>query len=314
MAITQQTLKILWGTSGNRCAFTDCGAELIKQLDNWSGLQILGDQAHIVGSSNNGPRRINAELDEDLIDSHENLILLCKDHHKLIDTNEKNYPVSDLLHMKKFHQENIQAILSQDDILKNNAEFGYIELIKLIEESLGLDEEQKDLLASEGGLWWTAWLSWTSGIICNADSRITEVQLNQLKNCYLRLRCRIKSNKYEDLEYALDNLQETIGDFIKTFEYEIDYNPYNDTYYYVVRRFYRDYSPHEHGHDKYYEQVALYDDHNLLLINLLIEIARSVNSVIDQVRDSISPRFRQTSGYVFLYNQNMEITEISVPK
>lgn len=57
-------VKVLWGRSGNRCAFPGCKIELTPD----GSKSTLGEMAHIVADSPDGPRGEN-EKDLDLIES-----------------------------------------------------------------------------------------------------------------------------------------------------------------------------------------------------------------------------------------------------
>ena len=53
MAITQRNIKILWGLSGNCCAFPGCPKELITTE---SEVSVLAEMAHIIAQKPDGPR------------------------------------------------------------------------------------------------------------------------------------------------------------------------------------------------------------------------------------------------------------------
>ena len=63
-------VKTLWGRAANRCAFPDCRLELT--LD--SPGETLGEMAHIVARSSDGPRGASA-LSVENRDAYENLVL-----------------------------------------------------------------------------------------------------------------------------------------------------------------------------------------------------------------------------------------------
>ena len=69
--------KIARGSGGEqlrRCAFPDCRQELIAEMTAAEGVFLVGQEAHIVGQSADGPRG-----ESDLIerDTYENLVLLA---------------------------------------------------------------------------------------------------------------------------------------------------------------------------------------------------------------------------------------------
>jgi hypothetical protein len=96
MAIPQQDIKILWGLSGNCCAFPGCSRELITTEP---GTSILGEMAHIIAQSSDGPRGVST-LSQTERDSFRNLILLCPLHHTLIDKDSSTWTPDKLLAMK----------------------------------------------------------------------------------------------------------------------------------------------------------------------------------------------------------------------
>lgn len=108
MAIPDIDKKILWGRSGNRCAFPECKKELTFE----KGIGIIGEMAHIVARNKSGPRG-DAGLPAEKIDGYFNLILLCPDHHTLIDKNEKEWTVAKLEKIKMEHEEWVESQLSK---------------------------------------------------------------------------------------------------------------------------------------------------------------------------------------------------------
>ncbi|MFZ1484361.1 MAG: HNH endonuclease signature motif containing protein [Candidatus Saccharimonadales bacterium] len=96
---SQKTIKILFGESGNLCAFPKCSDVLIDD-----GV-VVCDIAHIIPVSEKGPRGDSSEVTGS--NRAENLLLLCLRHHKIIDDKPESYPV-DLL--KKYKEDHIAKI------------------------------------------------------------------------------------------------------------------------------------------------------------------------------------------------------------
>jgi hypothetical protein len=92
-------VRLLWGRSGNRCAFPNCHMEMTVGGSKTT----IGEIAHIVAKSVDGPRG-NNPLPLEQRDEYDNLILLCPTHHKLIDDNEDKWSVSLLKEMKADHE------------------------------------------------------------------------------------------------------------------------------------------------------------------------------------------------------------------
>ena len=102
---SELTLRMLCANAAGRCQFEGCNKPVF-----FDGLTLRefnkSNVAHIVSSSSSGPRG-------DVLRSHQlsdklcNLMLLCPDHHKLIDDFPNSYPEADLLEMKRKHEEAI---------------------------------------------------------------------------------------------------------------------------------------------------------------------------------------------------------------
>ena len=65
---------------------------------------IIGDECHIVSAAPGGPRSDSA-FPHGSLDDYSNLLLLCKVHHKLVDDQDAEFPVSSLMELKKKHEE-----------------------------------------------------------------------------------------------------------------------------------------------------------------------------------------------------------------
>ena len=89
----------MWGLSGNRCAI--CKEELFASGEVPEDSFNIGDECHIISKQKNGPRHVSGLADYDI---YENLILLCKNHHKEIDTLTTSYPEELLRYMKTNHE------------------------------------------------------------------------------------------------------------------------------------------------------------------------------------------------------------------
>lgn len=112
MSITEKTRKDLWAKSGNRCAI--CRKEFFSCIDKEDFN--IGEECHIVSSQPNGPRHIDNYGDYDSID---NIILLCRNHHKEIDdpANLKIYTVEKLAEIKKNHEQWVSQCLANEKIV-----------------------------------------------------------------------------------------------------------------------------------------------------------------------------------------------------
>lgn len=112
-APSDNTVRILCGKAAGMCEFEGCNKRLFYDgvtLSKFNNAYV----AHIVASSVKGPRG-DKVLSAQLSDKLENLMLMCADHHKLIDQptmGPRDYPVEKLRAMKKAHEEKIDRICS----------------------------------------------------------------------------------------------------------------------------------------------------------------------------------------------------------
>lgn len=113
MSIPVKDQKILWGLAACRCAFPDCRKELVVKEDSNDPKVMIGEIAHIVSQSDIGPRA-DPGLPQKCRDSYENLILLCRIHHKLIDDLKEKYTVEILREMKDSHEAWVRENLSNE--------------------------------------------------------------------------------------------------------------------------------------------------------------------------------------------------------
>ena len=114
MAITDKTRKLLWGRSGNRCAICKC--ELVMERVKSDGESVVGDECHIVAKEVDGPR--GHEPVDVSADHYDNLILLCKVHHKLVDDQPNHYTASSLHRVKREHEHWVRSsltVVSEDE-------------------------------------------------------------------------------------------------------------------------------------------------------------------------------------------------------
>lgn len=112
MAITDKTRKKLFLKSGNICAFPGCS---IKMSDT-------SQIAHIISSKPNGPRHIEDWNNNDF-DVEDNLILLCNNHHNIVDNDVSTYSIEALQNMKKSHEVYMDSLITPSNSLTDKVLF-----------------------------------------------------------------------------------------------------------------------------------------------------------------------------------------------
>jgi hypothetical protein len=121
MAPSISTIKTLFALSCNRCAFPAC--EEVLANPGWT--EVKADIAHIKGAQPGSARHDPTMTGTDR-DRYENLMLLCPNHHRLIDCLEPDqYPVSRLLEIKQRAEDRCGgAKWASDDELHRYATLG----------------------------------------------------------------------------------------------------------------------------------------------------------------------------------------------
>jgi hypothetical protein len=121
---SDKTIKILYAKSGNCCAFPECDKQFFPPENNNANLSEI---CHIEADKEGGAR-YNVDSNDQYRNSYENLILLCPNHHKLIDDSANDYPVETLRKMKKDHENKILILLSADKnvLAKNESALNYV--------------------------------------------------------------------------------------------------------------------------------------------------------------------------------------------
>lgn len=103
MTISQKNTRLLYQRSGNRCAFPGCTKVLDEPATGQDEAVPLSEVAHIVASKPDGPRgRHWLPIEER--DEYDNLILLCEEHHHIIDAQPQTYTVERLRQFKADHE------------------------------------------------------------------------------------------------------------------------------------------------------------------------------------------------------------------
>ena len=125
MGISQKTQKIVWGLAAARCSYPDCRIELVREGRGGDPFAVVGEIAHIVARKARGPRGDSTTPDHELNDPS-NLLLLCGNHHKLVDDQPKTHTVEVLQRYKLAHEswvrENLKGPLPSTNALAHPLE------------------------------------------------------------------------------------------------------------------------------------------------------------------------------------------------
>src|SRR5215469_1096205 len=112
-AVSSTDMKRLLLESGGICAFRGCRRSLVGPDSPFEHGAVLAEVAHIVAESREGPRG-REPLNEAARSHHENLIVLCPEHHKIIDSQPNTYSIQVLMQMKLDHIAFVQSRLHSE--------------------------------------------------------------------------------------------------------------------------------------------------------------------------------------------------------
>ena len=275
MSISVQNRKILWGRSGNRCAFPGCNQEL-HQVIGQCGSTVIGEECHIEAQSGKGPR-FNRTLTEKQINSFENLILFCPTHHRIVDENPEEYTVDTLKKMKGDHEGRVRRALEDktefDDLY-------YESVVTYIETMLDFD----------------GWDVWTSYLLSADGPKCTEETQKSIDEIIQYILGRVWYGRYPDLEDAIKNFRAVLVDFDKVFHRHTE----SKNGWFFTERFYR-IQPYDHVVAD--ELLKVYEAHVFLVNNLVYELTRASNRICDLVRLHVNPSYRLAEGKLVSYDK-----------
>jgi hypothetical protein len=92
------------------CSHPDCKARLVLEATDHDNPVLVGEAAHMVAAAPRGPR--GARESEFAVHSYDNLILLCRHHHAVIDRQAGTHSVEMLRTWKAEHESWVTAVTS----------------------------------------------------------------------------------------------------------------------------------------------------------------------------------------------------------
>ena len=282
MTISLKTQKTLWGRAANRCSI--CRTELVIDANETKDASVLGDVCHIISKSPNGPRGLE-DLANDSRDAYTNLILLCKNHHKLVDDQPSEYTVDRLIEIRTKHESWVTESLERDRDQQSDQE-AY---------AVYVDEWEKTLRLSE-------WNEWTSNLLSFAQPCLSVDRKTALEQICPWLLSRVWPGRFPQLEAAFLNFRLVTQDLSAEFgKHAVRIDEIWDT-----EKFYkiRDWNP-----ERYRILADQYNRHVALVQDLTLELTRAANYVCDRVRDYVFEGYRVKEGVLLTTSgPNMDLS------
>ncbi len=108
--IPEKVRSLLWAKTAGRCEYNGCNEAL--WMDGLTKLEMnFADVAHIIGDRPEGPRG-HEVLSPQYCSDISNLMLMCLNHHRMIDEILQNHSDEELRQMKNAHEERIERLTS----------------------------------------------------------------------------------------------------------------------------------------------------------------------------------------------------------
>jgi hypothetical protein len=130
--------KILWGKAAGRCSMPECRKQLVADASNAvpSKAILYGENCHIVAEKLDGPRGKSSLKLADR-NRYPNLILLCANHHTIIDQDPTSWPIELLHQIKADHEVWVETQLTAAE--ETETASYYSQMVNRVTEELLLD-------------------------------------------------------------------------------------------------------------------------------------------------------------------------------
>ncbi len=188
MSITLKTRKMLWGRAANRCAY--CRKELVIDSTETDDESVVGEECHIVGEKEDGPRGISP-LTHEQRDKYGNLVLLCCVHHKMVDDQPGEYSVDRLTQLKNEHESWVRTSLAEFDADKQRDDEQYADIVQELCDRTDIDN----------------WQNWTSFLLGGGYPRIWKEIHSKLNTIPHWLLARVWPGRYATIEMSFHNFR-----------------------------------------------------------------------------------------------------------
>jgi hypothetical protein len=284
MSVGEKAKIMLRGRSAYRCNHPDCRCRLFVDETQTDDPTLIGEICHIVARQAAGPRGQSA-LTAEQRDRYANLILLCRNHHKLIDDNPEKYSVEVLHLMKEQHEQWVENSLPDYDSQKQRDDEVYATYVDEWARRVNLDQ----------------WTDWTSYLTSSGQPSLYKHHYEPLVEATRWLFGRIWPGRYSELEAAFDNFNSVLSDLLMTFKSRMEERGER----LWTEKWYHRAVGMEH-HDRLARE---FDFHVDLVEDLTLELTRAANYVCDRVRESFDPSFRMEEGLLLAKSGPYEIDD-----
>jgi hypothetical protein len=202
-----------------------------------------------------------------------NLILLCRNHHRVIDTQERQYTVERLNQIKAEHESWVRAQLGFDEGKQFDDE-QYANIVDSWERLAHLNQ----------------WHAWSSHVLGSGQPHLWPELDRDLQELRYYLLNRVWPTRYPTLERAFDNFRRVLQDFQNCFHEHSEKLGDGSL---ITEKFYKipEWNP-----ERYSALSLEYDFHVDLVEDLMLELTRAANLICDRVREFLMRSYRLHEG------------------
>jgi hypothetical protein len=275
MNIKEKDIKLLWGRAANRCSFPDCRVKLCQDNKTATNSFPIGEQAHIVGKEE-GSARSGSILSVNERDSYHNLILLCPNHHTLVDKNPDDYPIEKLHMFKSQHEYWVESTLSEShDVNAKANDIIYAHLIDFTAE----------------GCSFSIWEEWISALFSTSHTITEDTYYNALKYT-LKMHTAVWPGKLPELESSMKFFAETMNIMLNFYMKKAERHETEEGRFVEDRSYKRQW----HSEERFRELHNIHERWERYLEDLIVEVVKAANWLAELVRRDINPLFMATDG------------------
>jgi hypothetical protein len=271
MSISAKDIKILWSRALGRCSMGECRRRLLTEASDAvsSGVTVLGEHCHIVGEREASPRGVSTLSQTDR-DRYPNLILLCAEHHKIIDDDPETWPVERLHQIKADHEIWVESLVP--DALDDEIRSIYARLVNTATENLQLN-------------------SWPDVTAAAIVDRVDQRFIDGIYQFGIAVAGTIWPGRIVDLEEELKNLAQRATAYID--RYLARARPENGSWT-------RDNRWKERWRDDYHEELARVHQWERDCVRLLFNLTAALNRFAEVVRRTLRPTYFLSSGKFYV--------------
>jgi hypothetical protein len=288
------TRAVIWGRAGGRCSNPQCRRVLTYRPDETADPSLIGEICHIKAKSPGGPR-YDEDYPEEFRESYDNLLLMCRIDHKIIDDHPEIYSVEKLRAIKAEHETWVDSRLSEQEKDARSAREKYAVLVAVIEKQLRLDRADR-WLSSMGHDEYPKIEKSFSGILFDFPTWAVR---------------QFWPNSISVIESSVMNLIQAIDDYTHFFAQYSSPNEFPE--FYIIPKFYK-YS--EGDLERYEKQFERWKEVIAQARRRALEIAKALNLLAKIIRVNVVMDYRTEEGWFIVPGEfaDSNLSAMAVPR